>query len=84
MFSVHLNPFQNNFTKKTFISAAFKLRLSKKRRTLDSQNGLVLKYCNWGREKFDATINVIEIEGLLFLGFGPMCALHGKLVFPIK
>ena len=28
--------------------------------------------------------NVIEIEGLLFPGFGPMCALHGKLVFPIK
>ena len=27
--------------------------------------------------------NIIEIEGLLFLGFGPMCALHGKLVFPV-
>ena len=26
---------------------------------------------------------VIEIEGLLFLGFGPMHALHGKLVFPV-
>ena len=31
--------------------------------------------------------NVIEIEGLLFPGFGPMYTLHGKLVFqvfPIK
>ena len=28
--------------------------------------------------------NVIEIEGLLFLGFGPMRALHRKPVFPIK
>ena len=27
--------------------------------------------------------NVIEIEGLLFLGFGPMRAFHGKLVFPV-
>ena len=27
--------------------------------------------------------NVIEIEGLLFLGFGPLRALHGKLVFPV-
>ena len=27
--------------------------------------------------------NVIEIEGLLFLGFGPMRALLGKLVFPV-
>ena len=27
--------------------------------------------------------NVIEIEGLLFLGFCPMRALLGKLVFPV-
>ena len=27
--------------------------------------------------------NVIEIEGLLFPGFGPMYGLHGKLVFPV-
>ena len=27
--------------------------------------------------------NVIEIEGLLFPGFGPMYRLHGKLVFPV-
>ena len=28
-------------------------------------------------------INIFEIEGLLFLGFGPMRALIGKLVFPV-
>ena len=27
--------------------------------------------------------NVIEIEGLLFPGFGPMRAFHGKQVFPV-
>ena len=27
--------------------------------------------------------NVIEIEGLLFLGFCPMVALLGKLIFPV-
>ena len=32
---------------------------------------------------FVLATNVIEIEGLLFLGFGPMYALHGKLVFPV-
>ena len=28
-------------------------------------------------------INVTEIDGLLFLGFGPMYTLHGKLFFPV-
>ena len=27
--------------------------------------------------------NAIEIEGLVFPGFGPMYVLHGKLVFPV-
>ena len=62
MFSVHLNPFQNNFTKKTFISAAFKLRLSKKRRTLDSQNGLVLKYCNWEKKNLTLQLSFLDIS----------------------
>ena len=32
--------------------------------------------------KYFIKLNVIEIEGLLFPGFGPMGMLHGKLVFP--
>ena len=39
-----------------------------------------------GKMKWNANkdwTNVIEIEGLLFLGFCPMRALHGKLVFPV-
>ena len=31
-----------------------------------------------------AVVNVIEIESLLFLGFGQTQALHGKPIFPIK
>ena len=34
----------------------------------------------------EEAINIIEIEGLLFPGFGQIlaqCALHGKLVFPV-
>ena len=30
-----------------------------------------------------SALNVIEIEGLLFPGFGSMRALHGKQVFPV-
>ena len=43
----------------------------------------ILNSCRWPDT---LSINVIEIEGLLFPGFGQIlaqCALHGKLVFPV-
>ena len=56
------------------------------------QTGLNAGKLNWlewqgkkigSKETSRGTTNVIKIEGLLFLRFGPMHMLHGKLVFPV-
>ena len=50
-----------------------------------SKTNLSILYLLYSENAFNLVkTNVIEIEGLLFPGFGPMRALHGKLVFPIK
>ena len=56
----------------------FKIRFAKKNINVLYLAKLVRRSENPPRIKY--LCNVIEIEGLLFLGFGN--ALHGKLVFP--